>query len=233
MISRSKRLLAFGLIGICNYVAAETLYVFVPTDVRANVLQEKIEAACPGVSITVFGRSKDFLDQIKGSPPDAILTLLPVIQSGTGFQSSFQGIKNGEPAEPYLLVSKKDKPLDIKSLAGTTIGVIDLLGRKEMTEFVQQILQQAVKVKRVTKQEDLLPLLTFDAADAIFVSRTIYEALKQKSQLDLIETELNVRLGLTSAATTSDSVKQRFGSCIQKFDAELNATLGVEKWTEN
>jgi len=208
------------------------MYVFVPTDVRTNILKEKIQSACPDLSITVFGRGQDFLKQVKKSTPDAILTLMPVIENSNGYESSFQGIKNGQPEEPYVLVSK-DKAIDIKNLKGKSIGVVDLLGRRPMTEFVRQLLQQKVKVKRVTKLEDLLPLLTFNAVDAIFVSQDVYKSLTNKSQLNLVPTEVNVRIGLTAAATTSQAAKDKFGACIKNFDDELNKTLGVEKWTTN
>lgn len=211
---------------------AVTMHVFVPTDMRTKILQEKLEAACPQITITVFGRGQDFLKQVQISSPDAILTLIPVIENSSGYQSIFLGLKNGASTEPYILVSK-DKNMEIKNLSDKSIGVVDLLGRKPMTDFVHQLLQQKVKVKRVTKREDLLPLLTFNAVDAIFVSKSIYASLTEKSQLNLVPTEVNVKVGLTAAATNNNADKDKLGECIKNFDAQLNATLGVEKWTKN
>lgn len=233
MKKRVSSLLLIGLLGWSGQAAwSDSLYVFVPTDVRTKILQDKIEAACPGLTVTVFGRGQDFRKQVESSKPDAILTLMPVIEKSTGYQSSFRGMKDGQPVESYYVVSK-DTAIGLDALAGKTVGVVDLLGRKPMTEYVHQILNVDVKVKRVTKTEDLLPLLTFGAADAVFVSQSVFESLKEKTELNLVNTEINVKIGLTAAATSGAAAKEKYNDCIMQFDDELNAMLGVEKWTTN
>ena len=56
-----------------------------------------------------------------------------------------------------------------------------MLGRKGMKVLRLEKLPNAgkVKLKRVVKLEDLLPLLQFEAADAIFVSQTAAKKLSQ------------------------------------------------------
>lgn len=211
-------------------MAAESMYVFVPTEVRANAMQEQITALCPGIEVTVFGRAKDFEERMAASPPQAILSLLPVIERSSSYNTIAKGLRNGATEEGYMLVSV-DKAPDLDKLAEMKIGVMDLLGRKSMNEFIAQIFQTGLKqVKRVTKIEDLLPLLTFGSVDAIFVSESFFGQLKQKSNLSLVATRLNVKIGLTSAALTSDAAKDKFQQCIARFDKNLNEALGVEQW---
>ena len=208
---------------------AESLYVFVPTEVRANKLQQKIGKYCSGVDVTVFGRAKDFHNKIKESPPSAILSLLPVIKKNQLFDTAIQGKRNGLSNEDYVLVSV-DNPLQLTNIANKKIGVVDLFGRKPMIEFIEQLLQVKVKLKRVTKVEDLLPLITFDSVDAIFISNSLFTQLKSKSKLNLVATPLNIQLGLASAALSNTVIKENLKKCLFAFDKQLNSTLGVDQW---
>lgn len=208
---------------------AESLYVFVPTEVRANIMQQKISDICKDVDVTVFGRAKDFHKEVKSSPPHAILSLLPVIERSGSFSTALKGVRDGTSEEDYVLVSV-DKPIDITSIGDKKIGVVDLLGRKPMGQFISQLFQTEVKLKRVTKVEDLLPLLTFGAVDGIFISEALYNQLKSKSNLNLVSTRLNIKVGLVSAALLDAKAKDKISKCIQGFDSDLNETLGVEQW---
>lgn len=209
---------------------AETLYVFVPTEVRANVLQQQISDLCPGIEVTVFGRGKDFEEQVTAKPPDAVLSLLPVIEHSGTFNMLVKGVRNGATDETYVLVSV-DNPPDLKKIADLKIGVMDLLGKKSMNDFITQIFQTELKqVKRVTKVEDLLPLLTFGSVDTIFVSESFFTQMKKNSNLNLVATKLNVKIGLVSAGLLTESSKSKFQQCIGKFNKDLNSVLGVDQW---
>jgi hypothetical protein len=225
-----KHLLSLGLCSILAApVNAEELFVFVPTDVRAKVMQQDISAVCPDIAVTVFGRGKDFRRQVKKSPPDAILSLLPVIDRSSNYDTVMRGVANGLTEEEYVLVSV-DRALDLGQIQSKKIGVVDLLGRKPMGEFVSQLFQADIKLKRVTKQEDLLPLLTFGSVDGIFVSERLYRQIKNRSNLNLVSTSLNIKVGLVSAALASKGAKEKIVGCLKKFDAKLNGTLGVDQW---
>lgn len=208
---------------------AESLYVFVPTEVRANKLQQKIAKYCSEVDVTVFGRAKDFHKKIKISPPTAILSLLPVVEKNQLFDTTIRGKRKGLSSEGYVLVSV-DTPLKLTDIANKKIGVVDLFGRKPMIQFIEQLLQVKVKLKRVTKVEDLLPLITFDSVDAIFISNTLFAQLKSKSKLNLVATQLNIQLGLASAALSNKVIEENLKTCLFAFDKQLNSTLGVDQW---
>jgi hypothetical protein len=209
-------------------LAAESLYVFVPTEVRANVMQEKIGSFCSGVEVTVFGRAKDFHKKVKSDSPSAILSLMPVIKHVETYKPVLNGSKNGAETEDYVLITV-DKEVDIAATAGKKIGVVDLLGRKPMSTFIEQLFKAKVKLKRVTKVEDLLPLITFGSVEGIFIADSLYTQLKSKSNLNLVATKPNIQIGLVSAAINATAGK-KVTECITGFDNELNTTLGVDKW---
>lgn len=210
-------------------VSANNLFVFVPTNVRAKAMQQNISTICPGITVTVFARSKDFRKQVKKSPPDAILSLLPVINRNNPFETVMRGMQKGDSEEEYILVSV-DEPLEMSKVNKKKIGVVDLLGRKPMGEFISRLFQADVKIKRVTKPEDLLPLLTFGSVDGIFISERDYINLKKSSKLNLVYTRLNIKVGLVSAALAETGTKQNIVECLNRFDSELNTTLGVDQW---
>ncbi len=205
------------------------LLVFVPTEVRISVVEDQIQSACPTLAVTAFGRAKDFHKMIETEPPDALLSLLPVIERQAAFRTVVRGIHDDSDEEPYVLASI-DQPVDLAELHTKTVGVVDLLGRKPMTEYIVGLLQTQLKVKRVTKQEDLLPLLTFGAADAVFVSRRTYESIKQKSNQNVIATPLNINVGLVAAALADPGQKAALIQCVQSMSDSLNELLGVQAW---
>ena len=214
---------------ISQTLAVESLYVFVPTQVRANILQEKIGGYCDDVDVTVFSRAKDFHKKVKSEPPSAILSLLPVVERTISFDMAIEGIKGGLTTENYVLVSIAN-PLKRSDLVNKKIGVVDLLGRKSMGKFIEQLFKTPVKLKRVTKVEDLLPLITFGSVDAIFIANSLFEKLKSTSNLDLVATHLNIKIGLASAALKGVVAKDKLTRCVFAFDQNLNITLGVDKW---
>ena len=226
------RVVVYCLFSLFSHVAlakADSLYVFIPTEMRANKLEQQIDAYCSDVDVTVFGRAKDFHKKLKASPPNAILSLRPVIKRSQKFDEAVLGLKNGLQKETYLLVSV-NTPIQHNELPNTKLGVVDLLGRTPMRQFVEGALDSAVKLKRVTKVEDLLPLITFGAVDAILLSESQFKTLKVKSKLPLVASDVQFKIGLASAALTEKFDKKRLQNCLLAFDKQLNSTLGVDQW---
>jgi hypothetical protein len=220
----------FSLILLVDIAQAAELYVFVPANIRATVLERSLRESCPAIKITVFGRVKDFMNQVKTNHPIGILTLRPTMEQNIDYKLLVQGIRQGKTEEPYVFVSV-GKEIDINNLTKLQVGVLDILGRKPMSKFMAKILKQEVKIRRVTKQEDLLSLLSFSAVDAIFVSQSLYEELTERTQLELIATPIDIRIGLASMASSRGKNQKALIDCIVKFDKKTNAALGVEKWT--
>ncbi len=230
-----KSLCAIALIALFasnSYAVAQELYVFLPTDVRAKALENELVKSCPKLKITVFGRVKDFIAQVKNDQPAGILTLLPTIEHNAGYSVILQGTKDGEGKEPYIFVSV-DKPIDVSKLSELKIGVVDILGRKPMKEFVTSLFGKDVAIKRVTKREDLLSLLSFKSVDAIFVSEELHRDLSKKSQLNLVTTPVDVKIGLASTAFNANTQMNEIVNCVNGFGSEINALLGVDQWKKS
>ncbi len=228
-MDKIKMLCAMAFMLVASVSQSNSLYIFVPSETRATVIEDQIKSLCNGLDVTAFGRAKDFTSQLELAPPSAVLTLLPVIERSGKFKSVLKGVKDGLTEEDYVIVSI-DEAIDLSSIEGIKIGVVDLMGRKPMTEFVGQLLQSDVRLKRVSKVEDLLPLLSFGTADALFISESTYENILSKSQLNLVATRVNVKIGLVSAAIEENSGHEDVAVCVQKFTSDLNSVLGVDSW---
>ncbi len=208
------------------------LYVFYPTDIRPKSLQKKINSNCPNINTVAFGRIVDFYREIDKLPPKAILSLKPVVShdkvTKIPYTSHLNGSKQGQYNEEYILVSI-DKPVNLKHLEQLKIGVLDILGRREMKRFVNKLFKKPINIKRVIKTEDFLPLLTFKLADAIFVSKTTFKKLQKKSKQTLIATPTGIHIGLAVTGIykqKNDEITQ----CIKNMNRQTNMLLGVDHW---
>jgi len=210
--------------------SANKLYVFYPTDVRPKSLQTKINTLCPDINTVAFGRVVDFYRQIERLPPNAILSLNPVVTRKLPHQNSIKGSRKGQFEEEYLLVSL-DKPVDVEKIEQLKIGVLDILGRKSMKRFINELFENKIKIKRVIKTEDFLPLLTFKLADAIFVSRNTFNKLQSKSRQNLIATKTGLSIGLAMAGVYQQD-DNKIANCIKNLDQQTNTLLGVDRWEE-
>jgi hypothetical protein len=209
--------------------ANSSLYVFYPTDIRPKQMEKHITQHCPEIKSTVFGKIKDFEEQIQRIPPDAILSYAPVIKKNRQYSSFVQGFKQGIADENFVLASL-DKAVDIKQLPLLKIGVLDILGRKAMKSFVNKTLGTKVKISRVTKTEDILNLLTFGLVDAIFISQQRYDKFRAQSQLNLVSTQLNIKMDLAILAVRNNASKDIFLSCFNRLGEQTNNLLGVDQW---
>jgi hypothetical protein len=217
------------LSGLQVVLANNSLYVFYPTDIRPNKMAKYITEYCPEINTTVFGRIKDFKEQIHRSPPDAILSYAPVIEKNLQYSSFVQGVKQGQSNEDYVLVSIK-KPVALDQLPFIKIGVLDILGRKAMKSFMNKTLGTKVKISRVTKTEDILNLLSFGLVDAIFISQQRYNKFRLQSQLPLVATSLHFKMGLAVLAIKNGISKGIYANCVNQLDKQTNALLGVDQW---
>jgi hypothetical protein len=209
--------------------ADKLLYVFYPTDIRPKKMEKHITQHCPEIDITVFGKIKDFEEQTKRTYPDAILSYAPVIKKNHQYSLFVQGLKQGSSKENYVLVSI-DKPVEIQQLSSLKVGVLDILGRKAMKSFINTTLGTKVKIARVTKTEDILNLLTFGMVDTLFVSQQRYEKFREKSQLNLIATKLNIKMDLAILAVKNNESKDIFLNCFNRLGKQTNMLLGVDQW---
>lgn len=209
---------------------AGKLYVYYPATVRPQVMQQKLSLACPASEVMVFGRYEDFKAKVDADKPDVILTKTPLVSQFAGYSSASKAVAHGKTDEEFVLLSV-DTPVDPASVNATTvIGVIDFLGRAGMSDFVKKFLPVEPSLKRVTKVEDLLPLLTFKMAKAVIVSKDFVPFFKQTSQLKFVETPLPaVSSGIASIASKDASAGAIIKS-VQGISQPAAIFPGVDSW---
>jgi len=215
--------------------APPELYVFLPSEIRPHAMKLVLADAFPDFNVTVFPRFRDFYKKVKEAKPNAFMTLAPIAES-LDYQGALLGERSGAKQEPYVLLS--ENRIDPDKMDGLAIGVVDLLGRRNMPEFVTSKLggDKNLDVKTVTKLEDLLSMLSFNYVDAIFVPQSKVEYYMERTKLKLVRTDLaDVVIGLPVVAVldqepeTMDMLKQS----LDQLKKELNEKLGVDRWVLN
>ena len=206
-----------------------TLYVYVHTDSKSATLEKTLQERMPALTITVFGRFRDFEEAMTARRPDGVVALQPLLAS-QNLPVSLQGLRGEHEWEPYVLLSPG--PAVEGALNGKVIGVVDLLGRDGTQQFVTRLLKTTdLKLKRVTKMEDLLPLLQFSAADAVLVPAAAVKSVTERSRLPLKVREMpDARVGLPAVGVLNARVRDLMVKQVQGLDGDTNRTLGVEKW---
>jgi hypothetical protein len=204
--------------------------VFLQLDVKAIAVERALQERLPDLAITVFGRFPDFQDVLISAPPDAILCIAPVL-AYQGDSVTLQGMRGGRSVEAYVLASA-GKPLG-GSLAGKTIGVVDLMGRGGTQSFLNHLLHtNGILMKRVSKIEDLLALLEFSAADGVVLSSSAVQGLTARTRLSIKTTDLPDGLvGLPAVAVLNGAVAGVIIRSFQALDADTNRMLGVDSWS--
>jgi hypothetical protein len=206
------------------------VHIFVQVDAKSAALEKSLQQQLPGLSITVFSRYRDLEDANATAKPDGLLAITPVLQQ-KGKKPSLQGMRAGKDQEPWLLVSVGN-PLDA-SLSGKTIGAVDVMGRDGTQTFVAGLLKaKDVKIKRVTKTEDLLPLLEFNAADGIIIPSSSLARLSERTQLAIKSKEVpGGPVGLPAVAVFNDGSKDAIVKAFSGLDGVTKKLLGIEAWS--
>lgn len=213
--------------------ANNTLFVYIPSKLKAVILEERIKAQCPDYDVRVFGKSEEFRQQISEKSPHAVLSLPIIFETLPELTVYTQGQRNGRTNEKAVLLSL-DKPVSPADIGRLRLGMLDLLGRKQSQAYVDKIFNASVQIIRVSKIEDLAPLIVFNMADAIFTTESYAEDIKSRSKLNLVVTPLQLEVGLTvggEAPTASNSDVKQVIQCVKGFDDQLNEIFGVEHWT--
>jgi ABC-type amino acid transport substrate-binding protein len=212
-----------------------SLFVFLQLDVKSNALEQALQKELPRLAVTVFGRLRDFQDSIASKNPDAIIAIAPLLEQARA-RPSLLGMRGGKEWEPYLLLmtaaaaaAGATKP----SLAGKTVGIVDLLGRDGTQAFAAAAVGTPdVKVKRVAKIEDLLPLLEFSAADAVLIPSSAVKRFTERTRLAMAVRELpNARVGLPAVAVRNEKARAVIVQAIQQMEGETRSLLGIDSWS--
>ena len=227
-ISRTAAgLAALGLTWLASrsaQAAAPQLLVFLHTAVKQRALQDALSSSLPGVSVTTVGRVADF-ERMLAEGPDAVLTL-PVVVRSKGLSVTLAGHRGGAASEKYVLVGADTAPVPSQV---SSVGALDILGRAGTTTFVEGLLGAQPKIVRVTKVEDLLPLLQMRRADGIVLPARLQAALASASRLKLAERELAGNVGLPAVAAVAGS-GAAVVAAMRSLPVSTSRLVGVDSW---
>jgi hypothetical protein len=218
---------AFGaaiLLSSSAHAAGGKLLVYLHIAVKQRAFQSLLQAGLPGVTTTTVGRIGDF-QRVLEQGQDAVLTL-PAVLSAQGLSPGLQGRRGGASEETYSLVGSGTMP-DPKRVE--RVGALDLLGRNGTDEFVRRLTSSRARVERVTKVEDLLPLLQMQRVEAVLLPSRLFAELKSTSRLPLVQRELEVKVALPAAASVGPRGALVLAA-LSKLPRDASQLLGVDEW---
>lgn len=214
-------------------VSAQTLYIFYPSTTRPSVVQQQISDSCGNdVKVTAFGRFPDFKEKTETDRPDFIITKPLVLEQIPGYSVRLKGLRNGRSEEPCVLLSI-DKGVDLDSISGITIGAVDFLGRAGMEKYIAGRFRQPVRLNRVIKIEDLLPMLIFNKAQAVFTGEGNIKYFRKTTTLKLAVTEVpDCRSGIIVCASRSDKDDSSTGAVLDNISKKTKTLLEIDQWKQ-
>jgi hypothetical protein len=225
-----RRLAFWLLLAASLALAGEKCYVFIPSDAKPTAIQEALQQTLKGVEVTVFGRQKDFVTMLETQPAAAVITHPELIAQLPGFSIALQGTKGGKGSEALTILSVSAPMKAADLTAEATIGLYDFLGREDMQKLVTQKLSVPSKIKRVSKLEDLLPLLTFNMAQALVITQSQVAYFKATSTQQFHATEVpSATVGLM-ALGTAQGASAALVAAVKALPTQTKQLLGVEGW---
>ena len=218
---------AVGLTLLASGVAqahAPRLLVFLHVSLKQRAFQSLLGGSLAGVDVTAVGRIADF-ERSLTEAPDAVLTL-PLVMAAKNLSPSLRGQRSGASEERYVLVAADAAPDPARV---KTVGTLDILGREGTTAFANRLLGSNTKVERVTKVEDLLPLLQMQRVDAILMPERLIDDVKSGSRLNLVPRPLERLVGLPALAAIGAGASA-ISAGISRLPAKVLQTMGVDSW---
>lgn len=228
---RTKFLLVLLVFLVSNSFSQDKVYVFYPSVARPQSVQDKIQNGVQGIVVTVFGRYNDFTAKMELEPAQMIITKPALIQQFSGYEVKMSGARSGQTSESYVLLSINGG-VDLTTVTSeTVVGTIDILGRSGMNDFAKQFFTAIPKLKRVTKVEDLLPLLTFNMAAAILIQEPAIQYFMSTSNLNFAITKLpESKDGIVALAVKSGGSADKIAAVLKSADKELCSFFEVDLW---
>lgn len=161
--------------------AADQLQVYttstIPVKEREKAL--KSDSALSGTEITVFGKFGEFSSSLKNSKPKFLMVPAAFTDFNEDYKPVYQFVKGGQSNFKFIILSVKPE-WNKETMANGSVGIVDELGRKQTSEFIKKQVGKFKRVKRVTKTDDLMPLLVLENANYIIIRPNNYETLKAK-----------------------------------------------------
>jgi hypothetical protein len=217
-------LLATELVSRKSAARTAKLLVFLHAALKQRAFEAELQAALPGLEVRTVGRVGDF-ERALADGQDAVMSL-PALLTLHGLVGRLQGRRGGSPDERYSLVGVGTAPDPTRVAA---VGALDLLGREETNAFVCDLLGAKPRIERVTKFEDLLPLIQMQKVDAILLPSRFLPDLQAASRLQLAQRELAKLVKLPAVASVGPGGPDALAA-IAHLPAKVSRTVGVDEW---
>ncbi|MEQ8273100.1 MAG: PEGA domain-containing protein [Deltaproteobacteria bacterium] len=206
--------------------ASPRLVVFWPGR-SSSTLEQSMRSEMGGVDVRVVTRTGD-LRRALSSPTDAVMAS-PYVLRSNGLAPSMSAKANGSGR--YFAVSLEQTPVKAQ-IANQTIGVVDELGRNAMPAFVQKLLgsSRQPRLRRVTKVEDLLPLLQFSIAKTVLVKERDFSVLEKRTQRKLHTLPLSASATPLAVAFADGGRRAVVERAVRGMGNQSKQSLGVDSW---
>ncbi|MCM8526635.1 MAG: hypothetical protein NE327_08975 [Lentisphaeraceae bacterium] len=227
-IIKKRKILFLASLFLAFYLPAQELRVYqtstIPVKDREKAL--KGDASLSGIQVTVFGQFREFESANKTA---AKYVIMPSswIKYNSEYKPVYQFSKDGQTNTKLMILTTKPE-WTMENIGKGKAGIVDELGRKNTKKYVQDIAGKFKLIKRVTKPEDLMPLLVLENADYIIIRSDNYEVLKKKFTAKTIkvgETKTVDHAVLCVLKDTPDSEIEKLG----KLSPETIKALGYSE----
>ncbi len=198
--------------------------VFLHVALKQRAFEHELRTSLPNLDVKAVGRVADF-ERALDEGQDAVLCS-PLLLSAHRLPAKLQGHLGGSPDEGYSLVGAGAAPAPNRV---ATIGALDLLGREATNGFVHGLLGARPRVERVTKLEDLLPLLQMQKVDGILLPTRLLPDVQAGSRLELAPHPLPSRVKLPALAAVGPGGAEAVAA-VARAPLKISRTLGVDEW---
>ena len=177
---KKRTMMLFAALFLTGFLQAQELRVYLTSTIPVKEREKslKSDAALSGMQVTVFGQFREF-DSANKTKAKYLIVPSSFVKYNPEYKAVYQFGKDGHSNTKFLILATKPEWTIDKFSAGK-VGIVDELGRKDTKTYVTDIAGKFKLIKRVTKPDDLMPLLVLENADYIIVRSDNYEILKKK-----------------------------------------------------
>lgn len=177
---KKRLLMLFATLFLTGFLQAQELRVYLTSTIPVKEREKslKSDAALSGMQVTVFGQFREF-DSANKSKAKYLIVPSSFVKYNPEYKAVYQFGKDGQTNTKLMILATKPEWTKEKFASGK-VGIVDELGRKDTKTYVADIAGKFKLIKRVTKPDDLMPLLVLENADFIIIRSDNYEILKKK-----------------------------------------------------
>lgn len=205
-------------------VRVRKLLVFLHVALKQRAFENELKTALPNLDVKAVERLADF-GRALDEGQDAVLSS-PLLLASHRLDAKLQGYYAGSPDERYSLVGVGAAPEPERVAA---IGALDLLGRDATSTFVYGLLGAEPRVERVTKLEDLLPLLQMQKVDGILLPTRLVAEVQASTRLALEPRQLAMPVRLPALASVGPGGAEA-AAAVAGLPPNVSRSLGVDEW---